>query len=466
MKDFMDEDFLLENETAKKLFHSFAKDMPVCDYHCHLSPKEIYENKACENITELWLSGDHYKWRAMRSCGFSEELCTGNADPKEKFVAFAETLQYAIGNPLYHWAHLELRKYFGITQVLNKYTAETIYSEANEKIKAGDFRPRTIIKSSGVKVICTTDDPADTLEYHILLKNEKDFDVKVLPTFRPDKALNIELDGFSDYIKKLSEVSGTEIDSAEDVVQALLKRADFFNSVGCRVSDQSFEAPVYAPVSAHEANEIFKRAMSGEKVSVSDTEKYKTYIFKFLGEKYCELGWVMEIHIGAMRNNNSIMFSSIGPDTGFDSPSDKAVICTLSKLLDMFCKENKLAKTVLFNLNSRDNEALCALCGNFQSSDACGKIQFGPAWWFLDTIDGMTAQLKTLGNLGILGRFIGMETDSRSFTSYPRHEYFRRILCNIIGEWIEKGMYSYDERIVKEIIEGICYNNAVKYFGF
>lgn len=466
MKNFMDKDFLLDTETAKKLFHSWAEDMPICDYHCHLSPKEIYENKAPENISQLWLSGDHYKWRAMRSCGVDERYCTGDATDKEKFEKFGYALQYCIGNPLYHWAHIELQRYFGIDTPLNAKTAGYIYERANKAIKDGDFRPQSLIMRSNVKVVCTTDDPVDSLEYHKLLKNVEGFDCQVLPSFRPDKALNAHLDGFADYIKELGKASGVEINSYKDVIKALLIRADYFDSVGCKVSDQAFDYPPYCVADDSEIEEIFAKAMRGERITLQECDKYRTPVLLALGEKYNELGWAMEIHIGAMRNNNTAMFEKLGADTGFDSVGDAEIALPLSRFLDALNVKNKLPKTILFNLNDKDNTVLGTMLGNFQSADADSKIQFGPAWWFLDTMDGMTNQMKTLGNLGVLGKFVGMETDSRSFTSYGRHEYFRRIMCALIGKWVEDGWYAYDEEILEEIVKGICYNNAIKYFEF
>ena len=466
MKNFMDKDFLLDNEVSKKLFHEYCENMPICDYHCHLSPKEIYENKAPKSITELWLSGDHYKWRAMRSCGVEEKYCTGDATDKEKFEKFGYALQYCIGNPLYHWAHIELQRYFGIDTPLNAKTAGEIYERANEAIKNGDFRPQSLIMKSNVKVVCTTDDPIDSLEYHKLLGNVDGFDCKVLPSFRPDRALNAHLDGFADYIKELGRAAGVEIKTYKDVITALLKRVDYFDSVGCKVSDQAFDYPPYAIASDDEINDIFARAMNNEKISLADCDKYRTPILIALGEKYHELGWAMEIHIGAMRNNNTLMFNRLGADTGFDSVGDAEIAQPLSRFLDALNVNDRLPKTILFNLNDKDNTVLGTMLGNFQSADADSKIQFGPAWWFLDTMDGMTNQMKTLGNLGVLGKFIGMETDSRSFTSYGRHEYFRRIMCALIGKWVEDGWYAYDEDILKEIVQGISYNNAIKYFDF
>lgn len=466
MNKFMDDDFLLDTPSAKKLFHEYAEHMPICDYHCHLSPKEIYENRQPENISQLWLSGDHYKWRAMRSAGVEEKYCTGDAAPKEKFEKFAYALQYCIGNPLYHWAHIELQRYFGIDTPLNAKTAQDIYERANQAIASGDFRPQSLIKKSNVKVVCTTDDPVDNLEYHKLLKGTDGFDCKVLPSFRPDKALNIHLDGFADYIQALGESAQVEIKSYRDVIDALLKRADYFDSVGCKVSDQAFEYVPFAKADDKEIERIFKKAMNGERITAEESDKYRTPVLLALGKKYHQLGWAMEIHIGAIRNNSTRMFEKLGADTGFDSVGDCEIAITLSRFLDALDYENALPKTILFNLNDKDNTVLATMLGNFQSSEADSKIQFGPAWWFLDTMDGMTNQMKALGNLGVLGKFVGMETDSRSFTSYGRHEYFRRIMCRLLGRWVEDGWYAFDEDILKEIIQGICYNNAMKYFGF
>ena len=466
MNGFMDKDFLLDTDCAKKLYHEYCENLPVCDYHCHLSPKEIYENKQPEDISQLWLAGDHYKWRAMRSCGVDESYCTGDKSGREKFEKFAYTLQYAIGNPLYHWAHIELQKYFGINTPLSAKTADEIYNRANAAIASGDFRPQTLIKKSNVKIVCTTDDPADDLKYHALLAAQKDFDCKVLPGFRPDKALGIELPGFAEYINKLGESAGIKIGSYKDVIAALLARVDFFNAAGCRVSDHAFNYMHYVHDSEEQIEASFERAMNGEKISQRDIDAYKTAVMQALGEKYHSLGWAMEIHIGAMRNNNSKMFAALGPDTGFDSVGDDKTAYMLSRFLDSLCSKNKLPKTVLFNLNGKDNIVLATMLGNFQSSEVESKIQFGPAWWFLDTMDGMTQQLKCLANLGILGKFIGMETDSRSFTSYGRHDYFRRILCRLIGRWVEDGWYADDPEMLKEIVCGISYYNAIKYFNF
>ena len=414
----------------------------------------------------MWLKGDHYKWRAMRSCGVSEAYCTGDKSGKEKFEKFAYTLQYAIGNPLYHWAHIELQKYFGINTPLSAKTADDIYERANKAMADGDFRPQSLIMRSNVKIVCTTDDPIDDLKYHKLLKSVDGFDCRVLPSFRPDKALNAHLDGFADYIKKLGIAADVEIKSYKDVITALLKRADYFNEIGCRISDQAFDYVPFKISADDEIEAVFVRAMNGEKLTQSDIDGYKTKVLLALGEKYHELGWAMEIHIGAMRNNNTAMFNAKGADIGFDSVGDDNIAYPLSHFLDALNVNGKLPKTILFNLNNKDNIVLATMLGNFQSDEAESKIQFGPAWWFLDTMDGMTEQMKALGNLGILGKFVGMETDSRSFTSYGRHDYFRRIMCSLIGRWVEDGWYANDDEMLKEIVQGISYNNAMKYFNF
>lgn len=464
MNKFMDNDFLLETQTAKRLYHTYCENMPICDYHCHLSPKEIYENKPYYDIADLWLEKDHYKWRVMRSCGVSEEYCTGDKNAKERFEKFAFAAQYAIGNPVYHWANLELRKYFNINLPLCLENADKIYNDANGFLANGMFTPQSFIKKSNIKVICTTDDPVSDLKYHILLKNNS-FDCKVLPTFRPEKAIAITDSGFAEYIKLLENAAGMKIESSNDVISALCIRADYFSSVGCRISDHSFS---YIPYSLDDcaADSAFLHAINGESVSQNEADAYAFKILTALGEKYFELGWAMEIHIGAMRNNNTRMLCEVGTDSGFDSIGDEKIAYNLSRFLDFLDSKRKLPKTVLFNLNSKDNYVIASMLGNFQSDEAESKIQFGPAWWFLDSIDGMTAQIKTLANLGVLGKFIGMETDSRSITSYARHEYFRKLLCAIIGQWVESGMYPDDEKMLKEITQGISFNNAMKYFGF
>lgn len=467
MKKFMDENFLLLNETSVKLFHNYAKDMPIIDYHCHINPKEIYENKKFKNITEVWLYGDHYKWRAMRSNGIDEKYITGDGSDYDKFVAWCKTLPMAIGNPLYHWAHLELQRFFGIYDVINEDTAPIIWEKANKLITGEGFKVRDLIKKSNVEAIGTTDDPTDTLEYHIKLKEDKDFDVKVLPTFRPDNAMEINAAGFISWVKKLEDASGIKINNYDEFLKALESRVEFFHSVGCRISDHGMNNTVlFAEASKEEAMDIFKKGMEGQVVSLEEEKKYKTYTFRFLAKHYYKLGWTVQLHIAALRNNNTKMKEKLGVDAGFDSINDESIAYPLSRLLDSLEKENSLPKTILYTLNPKDNYVLGTMLGNFQGDGIPGKIQFGSAWWFNDNKDGMIEQMKALANLGLLGRFVGMLTDSRSFLSYTRHEYFRRILCNLIGEWVEDGEVPNDDKLLKEIVQGICRNNAEKYFNF
>ena len=465
MKKFMNENFLLSNDTAVELYHKYAKEMPIIDYHCHLNPQEIYENKQFKNITEVWLYGDHYKWRAMRSNGIDERFMTGDATDYEKFMAWVKTLQIAIGNPLYHWTHLELQRFFGIHEPLNEKTAESIWNKANEMLQREDFRARDLIKKSNVKALCTTDDPVDSLEYHIKLKEDKDFDVKVLPTFRPDKAIRINKKTFIPWINKLGEVTGKEIQSYDDLLKGLRERVEFFHSVGCRISDHALDSVFYKEASYDELNRIFIKGLSGEEVSKDEEKAYITGILKYLGETYSEFGWTMQLHIAAMRDNNTRMFNKKGADIGFDSINDEEIAYPLSRLLDSLESEDKLPKTILYTLNPKDNYVIGTMLGNFQGTTAKGKIQFGSAWWFVDNKLGMEEQMSTLANLGLLSNFVGMLTDSRSFLSYPRHEYFRRILCNLIGTWVENGEFPNDMEILGKIISDISYNNAENYFN-
>lgn len=460
---FMDKDFLLSTKTARHLYHDYAKKMPIIDYHCHLSPKEIYEDKTYDNITQVWLYGDHYKWRAMRSAGLEEAFMTGSASDREKFDAWASVMPFCIGNPLYHWTHLELQRFFGITETLSPKTADAIWDKTTQKLKG--MSARRLISSSNVEVVCTTDDPADTLEYHILLAKDDSFKTKVLPTYRPDKAVNITAPDFVQYIETLSKASDMEITTVDDVIAALIKRADFFAENGGRISDHAFVYVPFEKADDKTIENIFSRAMAGEKITEQEADCYKTKIMLALGRKFYDLGWTMQLHIGAQRNNNSRMFEKLGPDTGFDSISDEKIASKLSQFLDALDYEGKLPKTILYTLNPVHNFVLGTMLGNFQGSEAPSKIQFGTAWWFVDHKDGMEEQMRNLASLGLLGKFIGMLTDSRSFLSYPRHEYFRRILCNLIGNWVENGQYPNDEDALKEIIEGICYNNAKKYLG-
>ncbi|MDI3311534.1 MAG: glucuronate isomerase [Thermoanaerobacterium sp.] len=465
MKNFMDEDFLLNNEVAVKLFHEYASKMPIFDFHCHLNPKDIYEDKKFKNITEVWLYGDHYKWRLMRSNGIDEKYITGDADDYSKFLEFAKTMPMAIGNPVFHWTHLELQRYFGVNDLLNENTAASIWEKVNSVLSSSDFSVRNIIKKSNVKILCTTDDPTDSLEYHKLLKEDKSFDVKVLPAFRPDKGINIDKDDFRDWVKKLGEASGKTIEDYEDYLDALNSRMEYFDSLGCRLSDHALDFVAYEESSKEEVDGIFKKALNGEELSQIEIDKFKTNILQFLGRKYKELGWAMQLHIAALRNTNTRMFKKLGPDTGYDSINDINIAYSLSKLLDSLEATGELPKTILYTLNPKDNYVLAALMGSFQGEGISGKMQFGSAWWFNDNIDGMREQMRTLANVGLLSKFIGMVTDSRSFLSYPRHEYFRRILCNLIGEWVDRGEVPYDLDLLGKIVQDISYNNAVNYFG-
>lgn len=465
MKKFMDENFLLESDTAVELYNRFAKDMPIFDYHCHLSPQEIYENKPYENITQVWLYGDHYKWRAMRANGVDEKYITGDGSDYEKFMAWAKTLPYTIGNPIYHWTHLELQRFFDIYEPLNEKTADKIWNEINSKLTGDGFRPCDFIEKSNVKALCTTDDPCDNLEYHKKIADENRVSAKILPTFRPDKAIEINKDGFADYIKQLSDVAGEDIDSVDKLLKALSERVEYFHSVGCRISDHGIENIPFRPADKAQIEEIFKTALGKNKVSECDEEKYKTYMLLFCAKKYAEHGWSMQLHINAIRNNNSIMFEKLGADKGYDSIHDLTSAKNLSGFFDALEKEGKLPKTILYSLNPNDNYVLATMGGNFQSSETAGKMQLGSAWWFNDNRDGMVEQMKNLANVGLLSRFVGMLTDSRSFLSYPRHEYFRRIMCNVIGEWVEKGEYPCDWDMLEKIVKGISFENAKAYFG-
>ena len=466
MKKFMDENFLLSNEVAKDLYNNYAKELPIIDYHCHVSPKEIYENKKFENITEAWLYGDHYKWRAMRSNGIDGKYITGNGSDYEKFLAWAKTIPMAIGNPLYHWTHLELQRFFGIYDVLDEETAPLIWEKANKLISGEGFKVRDLITKSKVDYLCTTDDPIDTLEYHVKLKDDKSFNVKVLPTFRPDKAMEISSDNFISWVKDLENICKIKITSYDEFLKALESRILFFHSVGCRIADHGMNnTVVYKEASKEEVLAIFKKALEGEAISVEEEKKYKTYTFRFVAKHYYKLGWAMQLHIAALRNNNTNMKEKLGADIGLDSIDDQSIAYPLSRLLDSLERESSLPRTILYTLNPKDNYVLGTMIGNFQGDNIPGKIQFGAAWWFNDNRDGMVEQMKALANLGLLGRFVGMLTDSRSFLSYTRHEYFRRIVCNLIGEWVENGEVPEDEKLLKRIVEGICYKNAKEYFG-
>lgn len=463
---FMDEHFLLHNAFARKLYHDYAADMPIIDYHCHLIPGEIADNVRFRNLTDVWLTGDHYKWRAMRAAGIEERYITGDASDEDKFLAYAKTLPQAIGNPLYHWSHLELRRYFGIDDIINPQNASLIWEKANAKLSGDGFAARDFIVKSKVEVICTTDDPADSLEDHRRLREETGFAVKVLPSFRPDKALHIDKEDFSAYMARLGEAADVSIANLADLLAALEKRIAFFHEAGCLVSDHALDEVPYAEAGEREVAAIFAKALAGERVSREETWKYKTFLLLFLGKQYTKHGWVMQYHINANRNNNTRMLGLLGPDTGYDAMNDAPLAHALTRLLDALEKEEALPKTILYSLNPTQNHLLATIMGSFQGGGIPGKMQLGSAWWFNDTKEGMIAQMKALAEIGLLGRFVGMLTDSRSFLSYTRHEYFRRILCNLIGEWVEAGELPADEAWLGGMVQDISYRNAKAYFGF
>ena len=464
MKQFMDKDFLLSTDAAKKLYHDFAAKMPIIDYHCHINPREIAEDRKFDNITQVWLGGDHYKWRQMRSNGIDEYYITGDAPDREKFQKWAETLPKAIGNPLYHWSHLELQRYFGYNKPLNGDTAEEVWNLCNEKLQQDDMTVRNIIRRSNVSVICTTDDPVDSLEWHDAIAKDETFEVKVLPAWRPDKAMNIEKPDYTDYLDKLSNVSGVAIKTFEDLKSALTARMEFFASMGCCISDHALNYVMYATASDEAIEAIFAKRLAGGTVTKEEELQFKTAFMLFVGREYHRLDWAMQLHYGCKRDNNDLMYNKLGPDTGFDCIDNYAPSSQMADFLNALIKTDELPRTILYSLNPNDNASIGTILGCFQSSQAIGKIQQGSAWWFNDHKTGMIDQMTSLANLGLLGNFIGMLTDSRSFLSYTRHEYFRRILCNLIGTWVENGEYPYDEKSLKEIIEGISYNNALRYF--
>lgn len=466
MKKFMDEEFILQNDTAKVLFHNYADKMPIIDYHCHLNPKEIWEDRRFKNITEVWLGGDHYKWRLMRACGVEEKYITGDADDWEKFLKFAQTLERCIGNPVYAWSHLELRRYFGYDGVLNSKTAKQVWDLCNEILARPEFSARGIMKMSNVKLVCTTDDPVDSLEYHEKLAADSSFDIRVLPAWRPDKIVNIEKPEFKEYVDKLAKAAGSEIMCLNCVKKALINRLDFFAKHGCKLADHGIEYAPYVNVTFEEANAAFKKAYAGEALSAEDISKYKTYILGFFGEQYAKMNWTMQIHYGCKRNNNTRMFNTLGPDTGYDCILNGAPGTQLADFLNMLETNNALPKTIIYSLDPNDNAVIETVIGCFQDSTAVGKMQHGSAWWFNDHKDGMEAQMRSLANEGVLGGFIGMLTDSRSFLSYPRHEYFRRIMCNLVSSYVENGEYPWDEEILGGMVQDISYNNAVRYFNF
>lgn len=466
MKKFMDENFLLSTETAQALFHEYAEKMPILDYHCHIDPEEIAKDRKFENITQVWLGGDHYKWRQMRSNGIEEKYITGNASDREKFQKWAETLEKAIGNPLYHWSHLELKRYFGYSGVLNGETAEEVWNLCNAKLQQDDMSVRNLIRKSGVTLLCTTDDPADSLKWHQMIAQDQEFDVQVLPAWRPDKAMNLEKSDYTEYLERLEEAAQVNIQSFSDLKTALIKRMKFFDGMGCKVSDHGLEYVMYLPATEEEVDAIFRKRLTGEPITREEEIKFKTAFMIFAGREYHRLGWAMQLHYGCKRDNNKLRYQQLGPDTGYDCINNYTPSSQMVDFLNALEETDELPKTILYSLNPNDNAAIGTTIGCFQDSGAIGKIQQGAAWWFNDHKVGMTEQMTTLANLGLLGNFIGMLTDSRSFLSYTRHEYFRRILCELIGGWVENGEYPDDRKRLGKMVEDISYRNAVRYFGF
>ncbi|MFA5689561.1 MAG: glucuronate isomerase [Kiritimatiellales bacterium] len=460
---FMNKDFLLQSKTARRLYHEHAAGMPIFDYHCHLSPQEIAEDKRYDNLGEVWLAGDHYKWRAMRTNGVSEEFCTGAKPWRTKFQQWAETVPQTIRNPLYHWTHLELQRYFGIHTVLNEKTADKIYEQATAMLRTPEFSARNLMRRMNVKVVCTTDDPVDSLKYHQQLAGEK-FEIRVLPTFRPDKAMNLN-STWPAYIKTLAEISGIHIHDFESLIAAIETRHAFFHSAGCRLSDHGVAYIPDASATPAELNAIFKTAFAGGGISLPECEQFEAAFLYEVGKMNHARGWVQQFHVGAFRNNNSRLLAKLGPDTGFDSIGDFRQGPGLARLLDRLDNSDQLAKTILYNIHPGDNELMATLAGCFQDGSCPGKIQFGSGWWFLDQKDGMEKQMNALSALGLLSRFVGMLTDSRSFLSYPRHEYFRRILCNLIGREVENGEIPADMGLLGTMVENISFNNAKEYFN-
>jgi len=466
MKLFMDENFLLQTETAQKLYHQYAAQMPIFDYHCHINPKDIAEDRHFNTITEIWLAGDHYKWRAMRTNGINEKYITGDASDWEKFEKWAETVPQTLRNPLYHWTHLELKKFFGIHEVLSSKNARKIYDDCNMKLQTPEYSCRNIIRMANVHTICTTDDPVDSLDYHRQIK-ESGFEVNVLPAWRPDKAMAVEDPvSYNQYINHLAEVSEMAINTFDDLMIALNKRHRFFHENGCRLSDHGLDTAYAEEYTAEEIDGLFLKIRSGFRLSIKSIEKFKSCMLYEFGRMDHLQGWTQQFHIGALRNNNTRLFNQTGPDTGFDSIGDKPVADQLSKLLNRLDLQDKLTRTILYNLNPRDNELYATMIGNFQDGSLAGKIQWGSGWWFLDQKDGIEKQINALSNLGLLSRFIGMLTDSRSFLSYTRHEYFRRILCNILGNDVENGEIPNDMELLGRMVENISFNNAKNYFNF
>jgi len=466
MKNFLDEDFLLNTKAAQQLYHEYAKDMPVIDYHCHLPPQQIASDHQFENLTQAWLYGDHYKWRAMRTNGVDEGYCTGDRPDWEKFQKWAETVPYTLRNPLYHWTHLELQRYFGITDIVSSRTARGIYETCSAQLQTKEYSVRNLLRKMNVRTVCTTDDPVDTLEFHAQLKKDG-FEIPILPAFRPDNAMNVDSpEKFNSYIKKLEGATNVAISNFSDYLFALENRHDFFASMGCTVSDHGLEEIYAEEFTGWEVEAIFNKVRAGKELSDMERRKFKSAMLVHFAEWDWEKGWVQQFHLGALRNNNSRMTQKLGPDTGWDSIGDFSQGRALARFLDRLDKEDKLAKTILYNLNPADNELIATMAGNFNDGSVAGKVQFGSGWWFLDQKDGMVRQINALSNMGLLSRFVGMLTDSRSFLSFPRHEYFRRVLCNLFGEEITNGELPNDMEWIGKVVRDICYYNARQYFNF
>ena len=465
MKAFLDDDFLLTTPTARRLYQ-VARSMPILDYHCHLDPKEIAQDRRFENITQVWLGGDHYKWRLMRANGVDEAYITGDAPDREKFQKWAETLELAIGNPLYHWSHLELRRYFGYEGVLNGDTAQEVWELCNQKLQEPGMSARNLIANSGVTLVCTTDDPADSLEWHQQLAQDSSFPVKVLPAWRPDAAMGLERPEYLDYLQRLGQAAGVEIRTYADLKEALLSRMAFFDKMGCRASDHALTVAVCQPASEEELERVFQKRLEGEPLTQEELAAFQTGFLRFVAGEYKRLDWVMQLHYGCRRNNNTRMFHKLGRDTGYDAVLQGTPSLEVAAFLDLLASQDALPRMVLYSLNPNDDEGLNSVIGCFQDGTPLGRIQQGSAWWFNDHKAGMVKQLTAFANGGLLGNFIGMLTDSRSFLSYPRHEYFRRILCELLGAWVENGEYPADWKALEKMVRGVCYNNAVEFFGF
>lgn len=464
MRDFMDQDFLLSTDTAKWLYHEVAEKLPIIDYHCHINPQEIAEDRKFDNISQVWLGGDHYKWRVMRASGATEDKVTGDASDREKFRAFAAVMPQLIGNPLYHWSHLELQRGFGITEPLTADNADEIYDRCNEILKG--YSARQLMEKFNVKAICTTDDPIDNLYWHEQIAADPTFSIKVLPAFRPDKAVNIEKPGFDTYIKKLSEVVGRELTCVKDVAAALCERIDYFGEHGCLCADHGLDYCMYAEPNPVLADDAFVQAMNGRRPTKAAADAYKTFITIACAQKYTEKNWVMQIHFGCLRDNNKPQFAKLGSDTGYDAVNSQSGVENVAPLLNAFAENDGLPKVILYSLNPADNTAIATTMACFQGGGIAGKLQQGSAWWFNDNRPGMRQQLTDLASNGVLGCFVGMLTDSRSFLSYTRHEYFRRVLCELIGEWVESGQYPNDTKQLKKLVADLCYNNTNGYFRF